>query len=117
MIRHQASWWTARACGPIGSPTPSKNHRSNLGGSSDRPDTTRMLSPLQVERYARDHDARTEEQGPLDQQRALVVQQVLPPAPRYELRQDDRDVVVGMRLLQLLDVLEERLHQRPVGGR
>ena len=49
---------------------------------------------LQVERHARDDGVRLEEQRALDEQRALVVEQVVPPARRHELRQHDRDVVV-----------------------
>ena len=51
-------------------------------------------SGLEVERHARDDRVRLEEQRALDQQRALIVKQMVPPARRHELRQHHRDVVV-----------------------
>ena len=66
----------------------------------------------EVERHAGDDGVRPEEQRALDQQRRLVVQQVLPPARGHELRQDDGHVVVGPLGLDLLDVFEQRLHHR-----
>jgi hypothetical protein len=74
---------------------------------------TRALSG-QMERDARDDRVRAEEQGALDEERALVVQEVLPPLGRDELRQDHRHVVLGPIALDLLDVVEQRLHHGPV---
>src|SRR6059036_2054439 len=48
----------------------------------------------EMKRHARHDRVRAEEQRALDEQRALVVQQMLPPARRHELRQDDGDIVV-----------------------
>ena len=53
---------------PFRRPAPSPTNHAAL----------RMLLP-EVERHARDDDVRPEEQRALDEQRALVVQQVLPP--------------------------------------
>jgi hypothetical protein len=66
-----------------------------------------------MERHARDNDIRFEQQRGLDQQRMLVVQQVMPHAAPHEFRQDDRDVSLVLQL-HLLDVLEQRLQQRAI---
>src|SRR5437773_4628121 len=65
----------------------------------------------EMERHAGDDDVGPEEQCAFDEQRSLIVKQMLPPALRHELRQDDGDVVVGL-LGGLFDVLEQWLHQR-----
>ena len=46
----------------------------------------------------------------------LVVQQVLPQPARHELRQHHGDVRRGIFALNLIDVLEQRIQQRPVRG-
>src|SRR5512135_684861 len=53
------------------------------------------------------------EQGGLDEERGLVVQQVLPPAVRHKLRQDDdRQLPVVVLGIGLLQELKKRSHQR-----
>ena len=47
-----------------------------------------------MKRNARDHDVGLKEQRALDQQRPLVVEQMVPPFCGHELRQHDREVVV-----------------------
>jgi hypothetical protein len=68
-----------------------------------------------VVRNTRNDHVRLEKQRALDEQRVLVVQQVLPQATRHELRKDDRHVAARIFLLHVLDVLEQRLHQRAKG--
>src|SRR5580765_1394182 len=72
-------------------------------------------SLVQVVRHARDDDLLAEEERALDQERALVVEQVMPPARRDEFRQEDGDEVVGPLLVRDLDVLEQGLHDRSEG--
>ena len=67
-----------------------------------------------MERYARDDDVGLEEQGPLDQQRTVVVEEMMPPFRRYKFRQDHREKVVGTLGVNLLQVLQERLHERAI---
>src|SRR4029078_9181374 len=55
----------------------------------------------QMERHAGDDRLRAEEQRALDQQRALIVQQGLPPSRRYDFGENDRHVVVGALALEL----------------
>ena len=49
-----------------------------------------------------DGDVATEEQAALEEQRGLVVQQVLPPPVDHELGDDDRDAVVVPAIVQLV---------------
>src|SRR5919108_5147823 len=74
-------------------------------------------SALQQVRHVRDDDVAAEEQRALHEQGRLVVQDVLPPAARQELRQHDRyhpSVAAGP---YLLDVIEQRAQERPVRRR
>ncbi len=72
---------------------------------------TGMRLTLQMERHARNDNIGFEKQRPLDQQGALIVEQVMPPLCRYELRQHNSEKVIRMLCVDLLDVLQERLHQ------
>ena len=63
-------------------------------------------------RHARHDDVVLEEQRPFDEERMLVVEQVLPQPTRHELGQDHRDEAVGIRTLDLFNVIEQRLQQR-----
>ena len=60
----------------------------------------------QMERHARHHDVRSEEQRALDEERMLVVEQVLPDPARHELRQDHGDVAVRVRRPDGIDIVE-----------
>src|SRR5262245_55312822 len=65
----------------------------------------------------RDHDrALPEEQPALEQQRALVVQQVTPPVLDHELRDDDRDRVVVVAGVDLVDVAQDGPRELAVRG-
>src|SRR5260370_7859320 len=68
-----------------------------------------------MKRDARDDNAWPEQERRLDEERRLIVQQVLPPAPGDEFRQDHRDVVVRVGQLELFNVIHQRLHQRAIG--
>src|SRR4029077_17970471 len=70
----------------------------------------------QMERHAGDDDVGPEQQRALDQQGRLIVIEVLPPALWHEFRQDDGDVIAAFFFGRLLDVFEQRLHQRTVWG-
>src|SRR5688572_26217780 len=65
-----------------------------------------------MEGHAGDDDVGTEQQRALDQEGALIVQQVVPPLRRDELRQHDRDIGVAAFPLDLVDVFQQRFHQR-----
>src|SRR5689334_22828094 len=67
-----------------------------------------------VKRHARDDDVALEEQRTLDEQRMLVVQQVMPPALRYELGKNDRYPRIPPRTPGPFDISEQRLEQRPI---
>src|SRR5262245_37498620 len=103
-------------------PAPRCAVSSKLAGSARReakPQTTKTArsaatparwrvngSLVQVVRHARDDDLLAEEERPLDQERALIVQEMVPPARGYELRQENGHEVVGAFLVRDLDVLE-----------
>ena len=72
------------------------NYGSTFTTGSSRPVTASVagLGAAEVERHTRDDDVRLEQERALDQQRVLIVQQVLPESARHELGQDDRDVAV-----------------------
>ena len=58
-----------------------------------------------------DDDVLSEQKGALDQQRGLVVKNLLPPARRKELGQDDGHHVVGSQPLERVDVFGQRSQQ------
>jgi hypothetical protein len=68
----------------------------------------------QMKWHAGDDHVRLEEKRPLDQQRPLIVKEVLPPLRGHELRQDDRQEIAPPFCLELFDVFEQRLQQRTV---
>src|SRR6185436_12347106 len=72
------------------------------------------LIPQMVRDRGDDHVA-AEQEGALDEERALVVEQVVPPARRHELGEEHGDEVLGALLVRDLDVLEQRLHDRAEG--
>src|SRR3954462_5235313 len=76
---------------------------------SPRPGSSSLLRKM--ERNASDDGVRPEEERALDEQRALVMQQMLPPFGRDELGKNYGHIVVGPLPLDFFDVLEERLHQ------
>src|SRR5215469_18745521 len=61
------------------------------------------------------HDVLAEQEGALDEESRLVVEQMLPPVPGDELGNDDGDHVVLAQGEEVVEVLEERLEKRPVG--
>ena len=63
---------------------------------------------FEVIRDARDDNALLEEQRAFEQQRALVVKEVLPPARRDEFGQDDGDDVVGVFSRKTMNVSQQR---------
>src|SRR5882757_354828 len=66
------------------------------------------LSRPELPRNARDHHPRTEEQPRLQPERALVVQQVFPPAPHDVLRDEDAGDVARALGPDPADVVEHR---------
>src|SRR2546425_11728014 len=58
-----------------------------------------------------------EQERALDEQGGLVVHDVLPPSPREELGQDDRDHLLVAARLDLVDVVEQRAQERAVRRR
>lgn len=63
-----------------------------------------------------DRHALPEHQDPADQQRRLVVQDLLPPFGGDKLGQDDRDQLILFLLLQFIDVIEQGPNDRAIGG-
>src|SRR5262249_61359399 len=61
------------------------------------------------------HDVLAEEEGALDEESRLVVEEMLPPVPGDELGNDDGDHVILAQGEEVVEVLEERLEKRPVG--
>src|SRR5437899_10764876 len=88
-------------------------------GQKERPrertvaDRDGLVGPQMVGDIGDDH-AEFEEQRGLDQQGALIVQQVLPPARGHDLPQHDRDPPAGILLPDLLDIVEQWLEKRPI---
>ena len=76
-----------------------------------------FLLPFEVERDAGHDRVGPEEQSALDEEGALIVQQMLPPPGGHELGQDDGHVVGRPIVLNLRDVRQQRLHHRPVRRR
>src|SRR5687767_10720525 len=72
------------------------------------------LLTLQMERDTGDDDVWLEQQGALDKERSLVVEQVVPPTGWHELGKHNGDVVLWPRRVQLLDVFQKWFQQRPV---
>src|SRR5574341_9809 len=77
----------------------------------------KFILSLQVERHVGENHPLFEEQGRLQHERALVMQDILPPPGRQDLRDDDRHPAVGVLLEQLFDVVQQRSNHRAVGGR
>src|SRR3954463_15991278 len=73
-------------------------------------------SSLQVIREGGDDRALAEQEPPLQEQRRLVVENVAPPVPHHELRQEDGDDVVLPAGVELVDVAEDRAGQLAVRG-
>src|SRR3954452_7481872 len=71
---------------------------------------------LQLPRDGRDHDAGLELQPCAQAQRALVVQDVLPPVPHDVLRHEDDDDLAGALPADVLDVVDDRPGDLPVRG-
>jgi len=65
----------------------------------------------QVERHARDDDVGAEEQGAFEEERPLIVEQMVSPLRRHELRQHHGQKGVRSRGVDLFDEFEERLHK------
>ena len=63
---------------------------------------------LEVIRNAGDDHAALEEQRAFQQQRALVVKDVLPPLRRNEFGQDDCDDLAGFLFSEPVDVTQQR---------
>ena len=59
--------------------------------------------------HVRHDDVLPEEERSLDQERRLVVQEVLPPVRGHELRDDDGDHVIVAECQQVVEVLEKGL--------
>src|SRR3989441_4192950 len=72
---------------------------------------------LEQVRHVGDDRVLAEEKCPLDEKGRLVVQEVLPPSPREEFRQNDRDHLLVASRLDLVDVVEKRPQERPVRRR
>src|SRR2546428_2790476 len=72
---------------------------------------------LEQVRHVGDDRVLAEEKCPLDEKGRLVVQEVLPPSPREEFRQNDRDHLLVASRLDLVDVVEKRPQERPIGRR
>src|SRR5438094_4307184 len=77
------------------------------------PDRERLVWSQVVGDIGDDH-AELEEQRGLDQQGALIVQQVFPPARGHDLAQHDRDPRTWILLPDLLDIVEQWLEKRPI---
>src|SRR5262245_39077727 len=72
---------------------------------------------LEVKRNAGDHDARAEEQRPLDEEGGLVVEEPLPPVGGDELRQDHRDhLVAAAAVHEVVDVVDQWPDERAIVG-
>src|SRR4051794_20130547 len=78
--------------------------------------TAGRSSVSQMEWHARDDGVWLEQERPLDEQRTLVVEQMVPPPRRYELRKHNGDVVVGVVGADPFNVAQQRLHDRAVRG-
>src|SRR5439155_1360839 len=76
------------------------------------PDREGLVGPQVVGDIGDDH-AEFEEQRGLDQQGALIVQQVLPPARGHDLPQHNCDPRTWILLPDLLDIVEQWLEKRP----
>src|SRR5258705_663269 len=62
-----------------------------------------------------DDDVFAEEERALDHQRGLVVQEMLPPLRGNELRDDDGDHVMVAQGKQMVEIVEQRAQEHPVG--
>src|SRR5438128_11909869 len=72
---------------------------------------------LEQVRHIGDDGVLAEQERALDEQGRLVVHDVLPPPPREELGQDDRDHLLVAARLDLVDVVEQRAQERSVRRR
>src|SRR5215204_7011605 len=69
-------------------------------------------SPREVERHIGQNDAILEEQGGLQQQGTLIMQNVLPPAGRQNFGDDDRNPAFEVFVQEFFDVAEQRSENR-----
>src|SRR5690606_22487968 len=88
--------------------TPRRARRGRLGAALE------PVGGLQLPRDAGHHDARLEQQPALQPQRALVVQQLLPPVADDVLGDEHGDDVAGALAADALDVGEDRAGDLPV---
>src|SRR5437764_5363114 len=72
---------------------------------------------FQMVGHARDDDAAAEEERAFQEERTLVVQEVLPPARWHELGEHDRDDVDVPAAADAVEVAQERAYERAVGRR
>src|SRR5947209_17357604 len=72
-------------------------------------------SALQQVWHIGDDGVPPEEERALDQEGRLVVQDVLPPVTREELREHDGDHLLVTARLDLVEIVQERPQQRAVG--
>src|SRR4028118_1456034 len=70
---------------------------------------------IQAIRHAGYYPVLAEQERAFDQQRGLVVQQIMPPARRDKLRQHDCNHVVVPLAVDLVEVAHEWTDQRAVG--
>src|SRR5574341_2404327 len=64
---------------------------------------------LQMKRNVGNHyDALSKKERAFDDPGSLVVQQVMPPPGRHDLRQDNRDLSVRVLALHAMDILDKR---------
>src|SRR3954462_3461659 len=76
-----------------------------------------IAQPVRVSkevRYARDDDVRLEEEGSTNVEGRLVVEEVLPPAARDDLRNDDGDELARRDHSQVLNILGKGTEHRAV---
>src|SRR4029077_15999725 len=79
------------------------------------PSTNTRGSVFEVVRDRGDDGALAEEQAALEEQRALVVEELAPPVAHDELRQHHGDDVVVVPGIELVDEPQDRARQLAVG--
>lgn len=55
----------------------------------------------------RHHDPRAEEQGSFQTESRLVMQEIFPPVRDHKFRQDDRQCIVGEKLMHRIDISQQ----------
>jgi hypothetical protein len=70
---------------------------------------------LQAVRDGGDHDGRLEQEGSLERQGGLIVEEPVPPLPDHELREDDSDERLGLLVEDPADPGVDRPGDLPVG--